>query len=272
MADRIDLDHVALAFENTCDGFDRYRGDLGGDFVGGGIDPGFYWGQVRFANGMRLEMLEPAHVTVDDFLRRFLDRNGPGPHHLTFKVPDITVAIDAATEAGYPPVRVNLEWDEWKEAFLHPKSSHGVVVQLAQAAGGEHPSIDGLPPSRAAAPAALERIVHTVADIESARGLFEGVLEGRAEGEGADERGRWVDLAWPGPGRLRLLAPAPRTAEHAWLGARPGRIHHLAFALTRPELVPRAVLVAEGEYEVAPEHNFGTRLRVHLDHPASARP
>src|SRR5262249_46175549 len=160
-----DLDHVALAFEHAWDGLNRYAGTLGGAYIGGGPDPGFNWYQVRYANGMKVELLEPGDIEVDDFLRRFLDRNGPGPHHLTIKVPDIHAAIDRATAAGYPPVRVNLANPEWMEAFIHPKASHGIVVQMAQTVyDDDHPSLP-MPAPRHDATARLDRIVLLVADL-----------------------------------------------------------------------------------------------------------
>ena len=270
MASSIDLDHVAIASEHVFDNFDRYRGDLGGEWVAGGLDPGFYWGQVGFANGMRLEMLEPANLDRDDFLRRFLDRNGHGPHHVTFKVPDIHAAIDAATAGGYPPVRVNLTTPEWQEAFLHPKASHGIVVQMAQTIEHEHPFQVELPPARIGQPASLDRIVHSVVDLESALGLFRDVLGGVPVDRAPDAADRHVDLAWPGPGRIRLIE-ARSTALREWVGTRPGRLHHLAFTLADPAAVPGAVPVNEdddgtggdgGVFEVAPEGNRGVRLRL----------
>jgi methylmalonyl-CoA/ethylmalonyl-CoA epimerase len=256
--ERTDLDHVALAFEQAFDGFDRYRGDLGGVFIGGAVDPGFYWGQLRYANGMRVEILEPADLARDDFLRRFLDRNGPGPHHLTFKVPDIRAALARVRQAGYEPPRVNLEHELWKEVFLHPKEAHGIVVQLAWSAPVEEPESDGLPPTRARGPVQLERVTHLVADLEGALSLFEGLLEGKRVDEG-DMGGRWVELAWPGGGRLRLWQ-ADRGAPADWLGNRSGRVHHLAFAMPEPDAVPDARPMGAGLYEVAPERNHGTRL------------
>lgn len=267
MACPIDLDHVAIASEHTFDNFNRYRGDLGGQWLSGGPDPGFYWGQVRFANGMRLEMLEPANLHLDDFLRRFLDRSGPGPHHITFKVPDINEAIDAATAAGYPPVRVNLSNEEWMEAFLHPKASHGIVVQMAQTNEHEHPDQTEVPPARIAEPASLDRIVHAVVDLESALTLFRDVLGGDPIGHGTYADDPFVDLAWPGPGRIRLIE-ARSSALREWVGTRPGRLHHLAFTLADPAGVPGAEPVAAAPaampiFEVAPASNLGVRLRLH---------
>ena len=125
MPGTIDLDHVAVASEHRRDAWARYRAELGGEWLGSGATIGFANNQLRYESGMNLEILRPHRVEENDFLRRFLDRSGPGPHHLTFKVADIHVAIDAVTAAGYPPVSVNLEFREWMEAFLHPKASHG---------------------------------------------------------------------------------------------------------------------------------------------------
>ena len=82
------LDHVAVAAERQRELWPRYAGDLAGKWVAGDdaadYEIGFLAAQVAFANGMKVEMLEPFAVEVNDFLRRFLDRSGPGPHHLTF--------------------------------------------------------------------------------------------------------------------------------------------------------------------------------------------
>jgi methylmalonyl-CoA/ethylmalonyl-CoA epimerase len=127
----IDLDHVAVAVEEQASAWPRYAGDLGGQWLAGGAETGFSAAQVRYANGMKVEVLEPYAVERNDFLRRFLDRSGPGPHHLTFKVADIALALELVEAAGYRPVNVNIDYPEWKEAFIHPKDAPGVVVQLA---------------------------------------------------------------------------------------------------------------------------------------------
>ena len=256
------LDHIAIAAEHTIDNFMRYRGDLGAAWVAGMYDPGFYWGQLRFANGMTIELLEPADIAQDDFLRRFLDRSGPGPHHVTFKVADIAVAIEAVTAAGYPPVRVNTENPSWREAVLHPKQSHGIVVQLAESSGFDHPLQFELPPPKVARPASLERIVHLVADLDAAVNLFGRILGG-VRGEATAES---VDLSWPGGGRICLVEPHdPELIE--WLGTRSGRVHHLEFVLDDPAGVPGAKAIGSGAWEIAPEHNLGVRLRLHA-HPS----
>lgn len=250
----IRLDHVAVAAERWEDAWPRYAAELGGRWVGGGETDGFAAHQVEYANGMRLELIRPHAVEANDFMRRFLDRNGPGPHHLTFKVDDIVAALGVVEAAGFRPVGINLTWPEWKEAFLHPKDAPGVVVQLAESHGSWGSTPPAGFPAAAHGVASLDRVVHAVASLDEGLALFAGLLGGTEVGRGADdEAASWVELAWPGPGRVRLIEPHAGSAAAAWMGDRAGRVHHLAF--TCPWLPAASAPVV-----VEPSENLGTRL------------
>lgn len=255
MIDGADLDHLAVAAESRSALARRYAGQLGGRPVAEAPSPGFIWAQLEFANGMVVEMLEPHRVDENDFLRRFLDRNGPGPHHLTFKVPDFRVALEAAAAAGYTPVGVNEADPSWKEAFLHPKDAPGVVVQLAESHEHHEPPVA----EPGSAMAELIHVGHAVASFDDGLRLFEGLLGGGRvdDGEGPDHR--WIDLGWPGPGRVRLLEPSGPGAVADWLGPRRGRVHHVTFAVDDPASVEDAI-GHDGHWKVEPELNLGTRL------------
>jgi methylmalonyl-CoA/ethylmalonyl-CoA epimerase len=245
----IDLDHVAVAVEHRHEAWPRYRRDLGGRWASSGETVGFALNQLSFDNGMRIEILRPNQVEKNDFLRRFLDHRGPGPHHLTYKVPDIEQALAVAEGAGYPAVNVDLSDPYWKEAFLHPKVAHGVVVQMAESHDEgwvPSPPPDDLPPPAADRPADLVRVTLTVESVDDALGLFQNVLEG----EPAEEGPGWVELAWPGPGRLRLVQSDDGSSG----------VDHIAFALDDPSGVPDAHPRDDGTWVVPPEANLGTRL------------
>lgn len=244
------LDHIAHAVPRWHDVWQRYATDLGAEWSSGGPGPGFAPGQLRFANGARVEMLMPWNVDVNDFLSRFLAANGPGPHHLTFKVPDLADAIERVRKFGIEPVGIDFSHPEWLEAFLHPKQATGVVVQLAE----EHeswndPAPDDFPTARRqrangsgpVPPAALLRVCHVVADFDSAVDLFGGVLDGSVVGEGTSAGLHWVDLTWPGPLGVRLMGTAVDASDGsvaAWLDGRPGRVHHITLEVDEPEGVP----------------------------------
>jgi len=53
-------------------------------------------------------------------------------HHLTFKVSDIGRAVARARELGFTVVGFDDSEEDWKEAFVHPASAHGVLIQLAE--------------------------------------------------------------------------------------------------------------------------------------------
>ena len=252
------LDHVAHAVPRWQEVWGRYASDLGAVWASGGPGPGFAPGQLRFANGARVEVLMPWDVEVNDFLSRFLASNGPGPHHLTFKVPNLESAIETVRRAGMEPIGINMSDPEWMEAFLHPKAAGGIVVQLAEAPHpwsspppADYPTahrlcLDG---SGTTAPATLEWVCHVVADLDAARTLFCDLLAGTVTKEGTSQGCRWVDVRWAGPLGLRLVAtedPALPGPVSDWLGGRPGRVHHIEFAVEEPEGVTGARPAAAG--------------------------
>jgi catechol 2,3-dioxygenase-like lactoylglutathione lyase family enzyme len=209
---------------------------------------------------MRVEGLQPARTDEFDFLRRFLDRLGAGPHHITFKVPDLDDMLARLAADDIQPARVDRSEADWQEAFLFPADAGGIVVQLAQAGDGEPDDLGGGPPPSTAAPAWLDHLALAVADQAATRNLFEGVLGGVPVADGADGEGPWVELAWPGPGRLRLVAAEGPAA--AWIGGRTGRLHHVAFTVEDPARIGGATEREDGSFEVPPEANLGVRLRL----------
>ncbi|HWW53708.1 MAG TPA: VOC family protein [Acidimicrobiales bacterium] len=263
--DAVVFDHVAIAVEEHRMAWPRYAGDLGGRWLSGGWGLGFAPGQLEYANGMKVEVLKPYRIDLNDFLRRFLDSNGPGPHHLTFKVPSLDDALARAEAAALVPVGVERSQPHWQEAFIHPRQVPGVVVQLAEASGPEwsSPQPASWPSPRTQRPASLDYVAHAVVDLDQARPLFETVLQGTEVARGEDEAAKWVELSWPGGGRLRLVTPTSAASPvTAWLGGRPGRILCLAFTVEDPAGVADAVALADGAWEVRPEANLGVRLRL----------
>ena len=249
----VSLDHVAHAVPRWQDVWTRYAVDLGAEWSSGGYGRGFAPAQLRFANGGRIEVLMPNDPHLNNFLQRFLEASGPGPHHLTFKVPDLTSAIERVRRSGIEPIGINRSDPEWMEAFLHPKVATGVVVQLAEAYGTwsnpppeDYPDVhrqrrDGSGPLP---PAAFRRIVHAVADLGWASALFVRVLGGTVVDAGIRADHEWMEITWSGPPALRLVAPLVGTSEtrlHRWIGSHGGRIHHLGFDVDEPGTIPDAL-------------------------------
>lgn len=122
------LDHTSIAVHNI-EEIIPLMDMVGAEFLEGADNErnGFRWVQYRVAGG-KLEFIAPTRE--DSFLTKFLAKRGDGLHHLTFKVADMDDAIARAEQAGYEVIDRH-EGRNWHEAFLHPKSSHGVLIQLA---------------------------------------------------------------------------------------------------------------------------------------------
>jgi methylmalonyl-CoA/ethylmalonyl-CoA epimerase len=196
-----DLDHLAVAAPALTDGWDLFGSVLGGTWAYGADSPGYWWGQLTFAAGPKIELLTPTGGPDAAFLDRFLAARGAGPHHLNFLVTDIEDALARIRAFGIEPVGVNLANPYWREAFLHPRHAHGIVIQVAQQ-GGSPPSSS--PPRELpepGPPARFDLIEYHVGDLDGATRLFRGVLDGRLEAAGAGT----AELTWPGGKRIRLV-------------------------------------------------------------------
>ena len=86
----------------------------------------------------QVEFLEPA--SDDSFVAKFLARRGPGVHHITIEVEDIEkAAAFLRDEMGIEPFRGVFSDGEWKQTFIHPRDSGGVLYQLYEWEPGKRP-------------------------------------------------------------------------------------------------------------------------------------
>ena len=80
---------------------------------------------------MRWEVLQPRGER--SFVQRFLERRGPGIHHVTFEVADWDRAIEACRAHGVEPFGRRdgvTDGARWSEAFIHPREAGGMLVQF----------------------------------------------------------------------------------------------------------------------------------------------
>jgi methylmalonyl-CoA/ethylmalonyl-CoA epimerase len=84
------------------------------------------------AGGALIELIAP--VTADSPLHRFLERRGPGLHHLALRVRDVAAAIDALRAQGatfVEPVPRRGRGGT-RVAFVHPSWTGGTLVELVE--------------------------------------------------------------------------------------------------------------------------------------------
>jgi len=189
----IAFDHIALAVPRMADAGAVLAGVLGGTPDYGSPSVAYTFGQWRFDDGGRIEVLEPRGE--GGFLRRFLEQRGPGIHHVTFKVPSLPEARARAERHGYEVVGYNDSNPQWSEAFLHPRQALGIVVQFAASSGGEIPSCWQPPqgPAHPPPPVTIVGLRLSVRSRERARRQWESVCLGRcAEGAGGELVFRWA--------------------------------------------------------------------------------
>ena len=83
----------------------------------------------------KVELVEPTDETTG--VARFLASKGEGFHHVCFEVPDLAAALVALAAAGLELIdTAPRRGAEGPVAFVHPRSGHGVLVELIEAPGG----------------------------------------------------------------------------------------------------------------------------------------
>src|SRR5580658_3888519 len=126
------LDHIGIAVQDIAQARKFFEGTLGARFVSEAENARAGFKLCVFdLNGLLIELLEP--LGANSFLHKFLEKRGEGMHHLTFNVPDSKRKSAELKAAG---VRI-VDETEWSptsfEAFISPRSSHGVLIQLGNA-------------------------------------------------------------------------------------------------------------------------------------------
>ena len=83
----------------------------------------------------RIELVEPTDDTTG--VARFLASKGEGFHHVCFEVPDLAETLRGLAADGIELIdTAPRRGAEGPVAFLHPRSGHGVLVELIEAPGG----------------------------------------------------------------------------------------------------------------------------------------
>lgn len=82
-------------------------------------------------NGSTIELLEPLDATGS--IAKFLEKRGEGLHHICLETPNIDVAFDYLTHHGATVIDTTpRQAAEGRAIFLHPKGTHGVLLELVE--------------------------------------------------------------------------------------------------------------------------------------------
>ncbi len=181
------IEHVAIAVDDIDEALGFFRDALGLEVGTTDLEEGQRVVVAFMPLGeAEIELIEP--VDADSGVSRFLDRRGPGMHHLCLEVDDLGEAITHLRERG-----VQLIDDEpylgtggRRIAFIHPNAAHGVLIELYETRLGDRL------PRRLTNLDDLRRRLFVGGRVAAAgtRGFLEGLRQGDEDDLAADGDGR----------------------------------------------------------------------------------
>ena len=127
------IEHIGIAVKNLTEANTVYEALLGVPpykserVESEGVETSFFK-----CGESKIELLEA--TKPDSPIAKFIERRGEGIHHIAFAVDDIEAEIKRLKEAGFVVLNETpkVGADNKLVAFLHPKSSCGVLVELCQ--------------------------------------------------------------------------------------------------------------------------------------------
>jgi methylmalonyl-CoA epimerase len=125
------IDHVAMAVQDLDAQVklfeERYGLKVSGRWHSD--EEEFKGASLRFpGGGMEFELIAP--TTETGFVARFLKERGPGLHHITFEVEDTHKWAEHLKAHAIEPFNGVRENGGWRETFVHPRDSGGVLYQF----------------------------------------------------------------------------------------------------------------------------------------------
>ena len=129
------IDHIAVAVEDLDEAIELYRERLGMPLQHRETveEQGVEAVLMGVGEG-HVELLRP--LGPDTAVGRFLARGGPGLHHVAYGTDDIEAALEEVRAAGLRLIdeRPRTGIRSSRVAFVHPKSTGGVLTELVEAA------------------------------------------------------------------------------------------------------------------------------------------
>lgn len=127
------IEHIGIAVNNLSEANDLYEKLLGvapyktEEVESEGVKTSFFK-----CGESKIELLEATNESSP--IAKFVEKRGEGIHHLAFAVEDIEAEIKRLTSQGFVLLNETPKKgaDNKLVAFLHPKSAHGVLVELCQ--------------------------------------------------------------------------------------------------------------------------------------------
>lgn len=141
-----EIDHVAIAVKDLAPAIEDFSDAAGTETVW--TYESEEWGYrttYMLAGDDMFTLIEP--TTEESFMADFIDRRGPGIHHMGVNVADLESTVAAMTAAGAEVIMEDTIEGVREEATIHPKSWYGVQLQFIE----WHPDVGPTPRDHVAA-------------------------------------------------------------------------------------------------------------------------
>ncbi len=129
------INHIGIAVKSLDETVPFYRDSLGMALAGieEVAEQKVRVAMLRVGESL-IELLEP--TSEDSPVAKFIEKNGAGIHHIAYEVADIEAAIAKLCAEGARMIdeKPRNGAHGTRIAFVHPKSSHGVLTELCQVA------------------------------------------------------------------------------------------------------------------------------------------
>jgi methylmalonyl-CoA/ethylmalonyl-CoA epimerase len=127
------LDHIGIAVKDLDQAIKLYKDVFG-------IEPSLVYesaytkAKIAFIplGETRIELIQPSNP--ESVVGKFLEKKGEGIHHISFKVKDVDQSLMEIESKGVQLIdkKSREVRENERVAFLHPKSTHGVLFELIQ--------------------------------------------------------------------------------------------------------------------------------------------
>ena len=128
------INHIGIAVKSLEDTIPFYRDNLGMRFAGieEVAEQRVRVAMLQIGESM-IELLEP--TSEDSPVAKFIEKNGAGIHHIAYEVANVEAAIAKLLAEGARMIDEKPRHGAHGTliAFIHPKSSVGVLTELCQA-------------------------------------------------------------------------------------------------------------------------------------------
>ena len=132
------VDHIAIAVENLDEAIEQFEGQFGVPVK---------HREVIESDGVEIALIEVGGTAIelvqgisdDSPIKKYVEKKGPGIHHIAFEVADIAGAIEKLKTAGVKMIDKTPHRGKSDSliAFIHPESTQKILYELVQKKSNE---------------------------------------------------------------------------------------------------------------------------------------